>query len=155
MEKYTEYATRSENIRNPERRSHGNVARKRYKRIDHCDQAETLGQGCTTGHQKRKPAPKNDACSTACHSSECIPNVNSDGTCQPRSVSAETIQHNSGRESARPKRCTDGRRNSGLSTFRADPGNRFQKHRRGSPKRIKAGAKVISSKCWTIWTVSK
>src|SRR4030095_14464346 len=93
MEKYTGYATRSENTRNPESRSQGNVARKRYKRVDHCGQAETLGQGRTTGHQKKNPAPKNDACATACHSSECIPNVNSAGTCHPRSVSAETVQH--------------------------------------------------------------
>src|SRR5262249_52067188 len=98
MEKYRGYATRSENTRNPERKSHGNVARKRYRRIDHCGPVETLGQGRTTGHQKRNPAAKNDACSRECHVAECIPSVNSAGTCHPRSVSAETIQHNAGRE---------------------------------------------------------
>src|SRR5262249_53317923 len=109
MEKYKGYATRSENTRNPERRSHGNVARKRYKRVDHCGSVETPGQGRITGSQKRNPAPKNDACSTECHTSECIPSANSAGMCHPMSVRAETVQHSAGRVSFRANRCTNGR----------------------------------------------
>jgi len=45
MEKYTGYATLSEKTRNPERMSHGNVARNRYKRTDQFAHVETLGHG--------------------------------------------------------------------------------------------------------------
>src|SRR4029077_9853873 len=147
MEKYMGYATRSENTRNPERMSHGNVARKRYGRVHHCGAVEALGQGSTTGHQKRSPAPKKDACSIECHTSECIPNVNSVGTCHPMRVDAETIQHNTGWESVRPSLCANGRRNIGPSTIFPNRGNPCQKASRGSPSRINAGAKVISSRC--------
>src|SRR5215467_1367687 len=105
MKKYTGYATRSENTKNPDRMSQGNVARKRYKRVDHCAHVETLGQGRITGHQKRKPATKNETCSRACKTSECIPSVNSTGTCHPRSVKAETVQHSAGRETLCAIRC--------------------------------------------------
>src|SRR6516162_8342258 len=155
MEKYKGYATRSENTRNPERMSHGKVARKRYKRVDHCAQVEALGQGRITGIQKRKPATKNDACSRACQASECIPSVNNAGTCHPKSVNAEAVQHNAGRESLCANRCTNGSRKRGPSTAFANRGNPCQKANRGSPSKIKAGANVISSRCWIMWTVNK
>src|SRR6266704_4209849 len=147
MEKYRGYTTRSENTRNPERMSHGNVARKRYKSVAHCGPIETPGQGRITGNQKRNPATKNDACSTECHACECIPNVNRAGTCQPMRVDAETIQHNAGRESAQPNRCANGCRSMWSCKTCANRGNPCHRASRGSPDRIKAGAKVISSKC--------
>src|SRR4029077_15754029 len=76
VEKYTGYATRSEKARNPERMSHGRVARKRYKSIDQRGPVEALGQGWITGHQNKSPAEKNDICSTICQPSDRMPSVN-------------------------------------------------------------------------------
>src|SRR5215469_2639059 len=155
MEKYTGYATRSENTRNPDRMSQGNVARKRYKSVDHCGAVATLGQAGITGNQKRNPAPKNDACSMECHASECIPNVNNAGTCHPMRVDTETIQHNAGRESARTNRCANGRRNIWSRNTCPNRGKPYQNTSMGSHSKISAGAKVISKRCWIMWAVSK
>src|SRR5213075_1829248 len=65
--KYTGYTTRSEKTRNAERTSQGNVASKRYKSINQSGHLETIGQGWTTGHQKRRPVVRNEACSMPCH----------------------------------------------------------------------------------------
>src|ERR1700752_813252 len=92
MEKYTGYATRSEKTRNPERMSHGNVAKKRYKMIDRSG-LKALGQGRTAGHQNRRPVARKDACSTRCHD-DCIPTVNSAGTCHPIKAAQAAIQQN-------------------------------------------------------------
>src|SRR6266481_974425 len=133
MEKYTGYATRSENTRNPERMSHGNVARKRYKRIDQRGKLVTLGQGRITGHQKRNPATKNDACSRPCHASDCRPSVNSTDTCHPIRVSVETAQHKAGWESTRANCRINGRCSSGPSTACPYRGNPCQRANIGSP----------------------
>src|SRR5260370_3704191 len=127
--------------------SHGNVAKKRYKRVDHCGPVETLGHGRTTGHQKRNPATKNDACSTECPVSECIAMVNNSGTCHPMSVNAETVQHKAGRESIRANRCTTGRRSNGPKVTFPNRGNPCQKASKGSPSKSSTGATVIRRRC--------
>jgi len=135
--------------------SHGSVARKRYRRIDHRGHVGTLGQGWTTGHQKRNPAPRKHACSTACHPSDCNPSVNAAGTCHPTNAAAAASQQNAGCESTRPTRCTGGQRNSGPTTVctncRGKPCNNGIT---GAPTKIKGGASVMRSRCWTMWTVS-
>src|SRR4029077_11777343 len=82
VEKYTGYATRSEKARNPERMSHGRVARKRYKSIPPRGSVEALGQGWITGHQNKSPAAKNSICSTTCQLADRMPSANNAGRCQ-------------------------------------------------------------------------
>src|SRR5882724_3104207 len=146
---------RSENTRKPERMSHGKVARKRYRRIGQRDDALDEGQGYITGHQKRNPAPKNDACSNACSALECNAAVNTDGMCHATSVKAETVQHNVSRESACASRCIQRDWNSRPSASRATRGKPCHTASTGSPNRISAGANVISRRCWIMWAVSK
>src|SRR5208283_6137669 len=70
--------------------------------IDHSDQFETVGRGRMTGHQKRSPDIRNDACSIPCHMSEWRPSANNVGTCHPISVAEAVSQHTMGFASAFP-----------------------------------------------------
>src|SRR6266446_2430052 len=155
METYTGYTTRSEKTRNPERMSHGKVARKRYKSIDHRGPAEPLGQGWITGHQNKSPAPKNIACSTVCQVADRTPSVNSAGICQTTRVNAERVQHSAGLVTIRANRRRGDRQNTRRRERRTNGGIPIQKTRTGSPKRINAGATVISKRCLIMWTVSR
>ena len=155
VEKDTGYATRSEKARNPERMSHGRVARKRYRSIDHRDSVDGLGQGRITGHQNRMPAEKNDICSTICQASERIPSANNAGRCQTRRVIAEKVQQNTGLVIDRANRRRGDRRSARRKTRRPNAGIPIHKTRMGSPKRINAGAMVMSKRCLIIWTVRK
>src|SRR6267143_364470 len=155
VEKYTGYATRSENARNPERMSHGRVARKRYKSNDHRGPVEVLGQGWITGHQNKSPVPKNIACSTVCPISDRTPSANNVGTCQAIRVSAEAVQHSTGFVTIRASRWAIGLCHTRPSVLRANSGVMPQNIFMGSPNRIKGGAKVISSRCLIMWTVSR
>src|SRR5260370_25651799 len=97
METYTGYATRSEKTRNPERMSHGRVARKRYKSSDHRGPVEAVGHGRITGHQNQSPGPENISCSTVCPISNRTPSANSLGTCH-----ALTVRAGGGQASTKP-----------------------------------------------------
>ena len=56
---------------------------------------------------------RNDACSIACHTSDCIPSMKSAGMCHPTSVAAAASQQTVGCVSAFPSCCTGAERNSG------------------------------------------
>src|SRR5208282_1055805 len=111
--KYTAYTTRSQKTRNPERISHGKVARKRYKMIDHSDPFEPVGHGRITGHQKRTPDIRNDACSIPCHISDRSPSANNDGMCHPMSAQVAASQQSVGFTSIFPSRCMAAQRKTG------------------------------------------
>src|SRR6266446_3454648 len=155
METYTGYTTRSEKTRKPERMSHGRVARKRYKSIDHRGPAEALGQGWITGHQNKSPAAKNIICSTTCQLSDRMPSVNSAGICHTTRVNAETVQQSAGLVTIRANRRRGGRRNTRRKTRCAINGIPIQETCTGSPKRINAGATVISRRCLIMWAVRR
>src|SRR4029077_13390190 len=136
VEKYTGYATRSEKTRNPERMSHGRVARKRYTSIDQRGPVEVLGQGWITGHQNKSPAPKNIACSSVCQVADRTPSVNSAGICHTTRVNAERAQHSSGLVTIVANRRGGDRRNTRRRERRANGRIPIQKTRTGSPNRI-------------------
>src|ERR1700730_14715163 len=119
--------------------------------IDHREDVATLGQGCTTGHQNRNPAQRNEACSTTCHVSDCSASVNAAGTCHPTHVVAPAIQQTAGCASARKIRCLASQRNNGpkmdCTNCRGKP---CSKGIKGAPSQIKRGPRVMSSKCWTM-----
>jgi hypothetical protein len=46
--------------------SQGNVARKRYKAMDHRGDLVALGDDCTMGHQNNRPAARKDMSSKPC-----------------------------------------------------------------------------------------
>jgi hypothetical protein len=46
--------------------SQGNVARKRYKAMDHRVDLVALGEDCTMGHQNRSPATRKHTSSKIC-----------------------------------------------------------------------------------------
>src|SRR5260370_24395164 len=146
VEKYTGYATRSENARNPERMSHGRVARKRYKSIDHRGPVEVLGQGLMTGHQNKSPAPKNIASSRVCQGADWTHSVNSAGICHATRVNADKAQHSAGLVTIRASRRGTHRCNTRRRERRVSGGIPIQKTRTGSPKRINARATVIRSR---------
>jgi hypothetical protein len=54
---------RSQKVRNDESELQGDVARNRYKGMDHREPLLILSLGCTAGHQKRSSAAKKVACS--------------------------------------------------------------------------------------------
>src|SRR5215469_1216250 len=89
---YVEYTTRSQKVRKAESASQGNVARNRYKGMDHREHLTILGHGGTTGHQKTSPAAKKVACSNSCHHSERIPSAKAAGRCHQRTQRAPTSQ---------------------------------------------------------------
>src|SRR5260370_25465453 len=146
VEKSPGYGTRTENARNPERMSHGRVARKRYKSIDHRGPVEVLGQGLMTGHQNKSPAPKNIASSSVCQVADWTPSVNSAGICHTTRVNADKAQHSAGLVTIRASRRGTDRCNTRRRERRASGGIPIQKTRTGSPKRINARATVIRSR---------
>src|SRR6266853_638907 len=85
--------------------SHGKVAKKRYKTMDHRGDRATFGQGCITDHQKRSPAPKKHAYSTSCHRLDRMPSSNGAGTCHPIRTIAAASQQKIGCPRTRPNRC--------------------------------------------------
>jgi hypothetical protein len=73
--------------------SHGKVAKKRYKTIDHRGERASFGQGWITGHQKRSPVAKKHAYSISCHRLDRMLNSNAAGTCHPiRAMAAASQQ---------------------------------------------------------------
>jgi hypothetical protein len=96
MERYIGYTILSENTSNPDSTSHGKVAKKRYKSIDHGGHLETLGQGWMTGHQKRRPVAKKAKCSVRCQAGDFIPKSSSAGTCHTTNAVAAANQQNNG-----------------------------------------------------------
>src|SRR5215813_11896452 len=88
--------TRSQNVKNAERASHGRVARNRYKGTDHWDPWDALGHGWITGHQNKSPASRKDALSASCHQAECSPSANSEGRCHAITVRTPANQQNTG-----------------------------------------------------------
>src|SRR5437870_10030524 len=104
----------------------------------------TLGKGGTTGHQKRSPVARNDACSIPCHSSDCNPSLNAGGMCHPTNVAAAPTQQTAGCDRALISRCTGAERNSRLISACANCGgspcnNGFA----GAPSQSSGGASVI------------
>src|ERR1700719_4401729 len=147
-EKYTGYTTRSQKTRNPERMSHGSVARKRYRRIDQLGRAETLGQGRTMGHQKRNPTTTKLTCSTTCHPSDCSPSVNAAGRCHPINAVVAANQQNIGCESTCPARCSLVHFNNGPRKDRTNRrGRPCNNGITGAPIKINGGAMLMSSRC--------
>lgn len=135
--------------------SHGRVARKRYKRVDHRGPVDAVGQGWITGHQNRRPAPRNVICSTVCKISKWTQSVNSTGRCHATRVNVETIKHRAGVVTVRVTWCTSGCRDMLPRTLRASRGITCQNIFIGSPNRSNGGAKVIRSKCLIMWAVSR
>src|ERR1700680_1382766 len=125
--------------------SHGKVAKKRYKTVDHSADRATFGQGWITGHQKRSPVPKKQANSNSCHRLERMANSNAAGTCHPRSAIKAASQQKIGFPRARPNRCKEGQDRSPAGASRtirrAKP---CTNARNGAPSRIKGGATAIS-----------
>src|ERR1700730_7794996 len=73
--------------------SHGKVAKKRYKTVDHRGDSARPGQGWMTGHQKSRPVAKKDAYSNACHALERMAKSNGAGICHPmRAITAASQQ---------------------------------------------------------------
>src|SRR6266853_3559507 len=89
--------------------SHGKVAKKRYKTMDHRGDRATFGQGWITGHQKRSPVPKKQAYSNACHRLERMANSNAAGMCHPMSATTAASQQKIGCPRTRPNRWPDRR----------------------------------------------
>src|ERR1700730_789109 len=129
--------------------SHGKVAKKRYKTVDHRGDQVTFGEGWITGHQKRRPVPKNDAYSNRCQASECMANSNAAGMCHPMSASTATNQQKIGFRNRRPScwtkiRFEDPDRNT-ADALRTNRGGRAcANDRNGAPSRIKGGATAIN-----------
>src|SRR5258705_13811810 len=120
--------------------SHGNVARNRYKRINHSDEFDVVDGGRTTGHQKRSPVTKNDACSTPCHIPDCSPSIKTGGMCHMTSVPAAASQQTAGCAIALLSRCTDAELNHELITPTDRCGKPFSSTFTGAPSQIKGGA---------------
>src|ERR1700722_16231407 len=102
--------TRSQNARNAESTSHGNVAQKRYKGMDHRGHLAVLGQGWTTGHQNRKPVPKKHACSNSCNQFHLNASANTEGTCHPIKAKVAASQQMAGWVARRPNLFTKPKR---------------------------------------------
>ena len=66
--------------------------------------SRTVGLGRTTGHQKRIPDVRNEACSIPCHISDCRPSANNEGMCHPISVAEAASQQSVGFASVFPSR---------------------------------------------------
>src|SRR5271170_4431511 len=153
--RYVEYTTRSQNTRKPESASQGKVAQKRYNGIIQRGAVATLGQGCTTGHQKTSPAPKKQACSSSCTHCKCNASSNTAGMCHMISASAATSHPTARRVTKCPSHFTGPHRSNGATTPRAiQPGSPCSNGSAGAPSRIKGGATAISSRCCTMCTVS-
>src|SRR5580700_11298532 len=92
----TGYTTRSQNTRNPERISHGKVARNRYKSMDDSGHFQLCCSGRMTGDQNRRPVARKDACSTPCHVCDRKPSINTEGICHRTNVPAAANQQTTG-----------------------------------------------------------
>src|SRR5277367_3440250 len=113
--------------------SHGNVAKNRYKSIDDSGHFQSFCEGSTTGHQKRSPLTRKDACSIPCHISDRNPSANTEGICHTTSVTLAAIQPTAG--------CN---RAIGFTSFcNGRCGSSFK----GAPIKINGGASVISKRC--------
>jgi hypothetical protein len=136
--------------------SQGNVAQKRYRGMDHRGHLAILGHGCTTGHQNRSPAPKNDACSNSCHERERRARSNTSGICHTIKTTAVASQHIAGFVMKCPSRFTQLHRKDGaMRLWVIHLGNPRRSGSAGALIRIKGGAIAISKRCWTMWTVSE
>src|SRR5271155_2888480 len=99
--------------------------------------ATLLGHGWITGHQNKSPAKRKQLCSTTCHTSDCNPNVNAAGTCQPTSAAATAIQQIAGCTRNRPTLCSGGQRKIGPTIACTNArGNPCSSGMSGSPSKI-------------------
>src|ERR1700688_4552360 len=147
---------RSQKVRNAESMSHGKVAKKRYKTVDHLGECATFGQGWMTGHQKRRPVAKKHAYSNACHTLERMAKSNAAGICHAMRAITAASQQKIGFPRARLKRWPNRRIGSqernpteALRTNRC--GKACINDRNGAPSRIKGGATAINRTWSTMW----
>src|SRR2546427_1520563 len=96
-ERYEGYTTRSQNTRNADSASHGNVAANRYTGINQGDALTTPSRHRTTGSQNKTPVAKKLAAWTSCHQRERTPSSNTAGTCHPIRAATGASQQTTGR----------------------------------------------------------
>src|ERR1043166_4666815 len=110
-----------------------------------------LGNGRTTGHQKRSAVPKKHACSNLCQPGERNASSKAAGTCHAHKLIAIANQQITGCVNASPNRRSAGQERNGptpsCANFLGSPRNSGS---RGAPSRISGGATVSSRRCCTI-----
>src|SRR5579863_9909337 len=119
----------------------------------HCGR---LGQGRTTGHQKRTPDPRKQTCSTMCQVGERKVSSYSGGACQPKVITTKRIHVTFGWVNHRPNflhavQSRNGRIHS-RTTGRGSPIN---SGKNGFASKNSGGAIIISSRCWIMCTWSR
>ena len=110
-----------------------------------------LGQGWMTGHQKISDVIKKQACSTWCQTSERNASSYSAGMCQANIVMPISTSANTGCVTVLPTRlATDQFKNGPANSRAAKTGRPRTRGTSGAPSRIKGGAIIISTMCWSM-----
>src|SRR5215510_12268862 len=111
-------------------------ANNKYGIIAHCGQRRRLGQGCTTGHQKRSPVPRKKTCCTSCQNSDCNAISYKLGTCQATVLTVNATKHTVGWVRKRPSRWSVVEANKGPSpSCNTGRGRQRSNGKTGAPRR--------------------